>query len=110
MKHILRTSEPQNFNVWMAIPDNAVQSAHSQQQLRHFSKIIQIFRGQQKINNILLHVAGLNTVEEKHEHNLSHYFAFTLKRSLLLIVRLGRREREKKANEGARRRREEIGW
>jgi len=30
----------------MAIPDNAVRSAHSQQQLRHLSKIIRIFRGQ----------------------------------------------------------------
>jgi len=57
----------------MAIPHNAVRSAHSQQQLRHLSK-----NNTNLLQNSKKHVTGLNTVEEKHEHNLSHYLAFAL--------------------------------
>jgi len=39
LAHTLKhTENKENFHVWMAIPDNAVRSAHSQQQLRRLSK------------------------------------------------------------------------
>jgi len=85
IKHILQTSEPLKFSRLDSYSRQCCTIGSFSTTAKTLSK-----KYYESLQNSKKHAAGLNTVEEKHEHNLSHYFAFafmyTSTRSLVVAV------------------------